>query len=393
MADVLKVAVHESVESISAFVPEWDALLEKVPGATTFSTWEWLGAWWRSFGNGHLFIVALYDSSDLVGLAPLYITNKTAGSTLNLNILRFLGDGSGDSDNLEVIARPGYEDSVALTLIEFLKQSPGKWQLVDFSTMPAESAVGKRFSRYLNSQDWMTYERMKPASFVPLPETWPAYFQTLSSEDRNNLIRYRKRLEKRYYARFYRAVTESEVKHCLATMYRLHQRRWQLRGEKGTFAETQRRRFYADISPLFLKRGWLELWALDLDGRTVAVQFAFRYRDQVFQLQEGFDPEYSSDRVGTLLRAHVLEQLIARGIRCYDFLGGEPGYKARWRAVTNHYTFLQFARSRSLGGLYLFMLKKARNGKEMLRNKLPKSAWNILHHVNVGLMGRNTTKA
>src|SRR5207253_10658183 len=114
-----------------------------------------------------------------------------------------------------------------------------------------------------------------------------------------------------------------------------------------------RRRFCYDLSRLLLGRSSLELWALELSGRIAAVQYAFRYGKTVFQLQEGFGPERSSDRVGFVLRGHVMKQLIEEGVRKYDFLAGEPGYKARWSAQAGHYVNYYFARPFSLGSAYL----------------------------------------
>ena len=393
MTSSLNISVWDNTKDIEKILPEWETLLEQAPSATIFSTWEWLGSWWRSFGHGELFVLGFYQAGELVGLAPLCVTERSVAVSVKMKVLCFLGDGSGDSDNLDIIAKSGYEDAVAEALLQHLKALSGPWQLIQLNTMPSGSPVGARLVPRMASREWTTFERSKPASSIDLPDTWKEYLGRLASEDRNNLTRYRKRLSKRHAAKFYKATTREEVDFCLQTLYRLHQQRWQLRGESGSFASTDRRNFYSDISHLFMARGWLELWALEVDGLTVAVQFAFRYRDHVFQLQEGFDPQYSSDRVGMLLRGHVIEQLIAERIKCYDFLGGEPGYKSRWGAVKDHYIYLQFARRRSLGSAYLLLMKNAMNGKQTLRNKLPKFAWDILHHVNAGLMGRHATKA
>ena len=74
---------------------------------------------------------------------------------------------------------------------------------------------------------------------------------------------------------------------------------------------------------MLLSRQRLEFWLLELDEKIVAAQFALRLGETVYQLQEGFDPGYSSDSVGYVLRGQVLRNLIDRGIRRYDFLGGE----------------------------------------------------------------------
>jgi CelD/BcsL family acetyltransferase involved in cellulose biosynthesis len=103
----------------------------------------------------------------------------------------------------------------------------------------------------------------------------------------------------------------------------------------------------------FVARGWLEFWLLKLDGDPVAAQFAFRYRDTVFSLQEGFDPAYSTDSVGYALRAHAIRQFISEGVRRYDFLGGQSPIKQRWGARPGVYLSIRFARPSSRGNAYL----------------------------------------
>jgi CelD/BcsL family acetyltransferase involved in cellulose biosynthesis len=194
-------------------------------------------------------------------------------------------------------------------------------------------------------------------------------------------------LGKRYRSQIYRCTRESQLQVCLEALFRLHQARWQAAGEQGTFASQARRNFYYELSRALLARDWLELWVLELDGVIAAVQYAFRYERTVFQLQEGVDPARSSDRLGFVLRGHIIKELIAQGVRNYDFLGGELGYKASWAAQMGSYVNLEFARPFSLGSAYLRTLHDARKGKEWLRVHLPTSAWEVLHKINIGRNG------
>jgi CelD/BcsL family acetyltransferase involved in cellulose biosynthesis len=136
-----------------------------------------------------------------------------------------------------------------------------------------------------------------------------------------------------------------------------------------------------------MARGWLEFWVLELDGVIAAAQFAFRYRDTVFQLQEGNDPNRSSDRVGVVLRGHVLRHLISEGVRTYDFLGGEPGYKARWGAERRYYLDIKLARPFTSGGAYLRAVHETARSKAWLRESLPPSAWKVLYQMKGYLRG------
>ncbi len=223
----------------------------------------------------------------------------------------------------------------------------------------------------------------RPASAIPLPEAWDEYLGRLSSEDRKNLTRYSRRLEKRYAVNVYRCTREEQLPRCLEALFKLHQARWTSAGEPGSFGSRERRDFYYEVSHLLLPRNLLDIWVLELDGEIASVQFAFRHGRTVFQLQEGNDPQRASDRVGFVLRGHVIRELIHQGIRTYDFLGGELGYKERWGAEVRHYLDLTFARPFSLGAAYIQGHTFAHAGKEWLRRTLPREAWQTLHNLNL----------
>ena len=84
-----------------------------------------------------------------------------------------------------------------------------------------------------------------------------------------------------------------------------------------------------------------------------------------------------------------MKQLIEEGVRKYDFLAGEPGYKARWAAQAGHYVNYHFARPFSLGSAYLRGVHHAKQGKEWLRAQLPKGAWDLLHKINLKVHGKS----
>ena len=350
----LRVAICDCLESLQDLVPQWEQLLCDHPNASSFNTWEWLSAWWRVFGSDRkLLVLSFFDSRELVGLAPLSIHSRLVAGHVWLKLLLFMGDGTGDSDNLDILVRRGYENQVAIALLDFLHRERNRWDVCQLNTMPAASPFGQVLPTCLAARGWPTKSRRRPNSAVELPNEWQVYLGRLCSEDRKNVERYEKRLHRKYEVRFYRASCTQELSSCMERMFELHQRRWCVRGESGTLQSSRRQRFFLEIGRLFLDRGWLELWALDLNGQTVAVQFAFRYRCTVFQLQEGFDPGHLSDRVGTLLRAFVLKTLIREGIKKYDFLAGELGYKLRWGAVPGHYMDVHFVVKGSRGDYYM----------------------------------------
>jgi CelD/BcsL family acetyltransferase involved in cellulose biosynthesis len=256
--------------------------------------------------------------------------------------------------------------------------------------MPPQSPGANALQQLLMRKKWAVFEKNRPASAIALPATWEEYLLRLSAKERGKIAYYGKRLGKRYQTRFYKCESETELRVCLEALFHLHQNRWQTVGQPGSFESPARRQFYLDLGRRLLAQGRLEFWILDLNGQPAAAQFGFRFGNTVSQLQEGYDRKYSTDSVGYVLRARAIQELIAQGVRTYDFLGGEPGYKTKWGAEPGQYLDLRFARPFSAGAAYLQTQDYAARSKSWLRRNLPRTVWAMLHKTNVSI--RRTKK-
>jgi CelD/BcsL family acetyltransferase involved in cellulose biosynthesis len=372
----LTISVHESLESLEHLRPEWDTLLGEYPCSTTFSTYEWLVPWWRAFGGkDRLLVLAFRDgSSALVGLALMALSTRRA-LPVPIRFLRLMGDGSHDSDNLDLPVRSGHETAVTKRLLDWMQQNSSLWDVCELNTLPHHSAVGTKLLPDLGQRKWKCFTSTRPQTVVELAETWESYLKGISSKERGKIGLRTRRLEKKYEVRIRRCEEESEIDSLLLALYELHGKHWQLRGLPGTLHSPARRQFYAELSRLLLERRQLEFWVLELQGRVVAAQFGLRHGTTVFSLQEGFDPDYAADSVGYVLRSQVLKQLIADGVRSYDFLGGTDESKMRWGAEVKSYLNLHFARPLSWGSLHLALKDQGALTKEWLRNHLPEGVW------------------
>jgi CelD/BcsL family acetyltransferase involved in cellulose biosynthesis len=369
----LQVKTLRTWDQLEAIRPAWEGILQSAEALTIFSTLEWLGAWWKAFAKDKELVTPVFVNSDdeIVGVVPLYADSVESALPFRVRRLRFVGDGSEDSDNLDLIIRAGYESSCTEAFLAWLESNPD-WDICELNTVPLDSGALPLLVSDLKKRRWMLRQLESPRTTISLPDTWESYLeQTISKKEKTKIGYYINRLQKRFQVSITKCDNAQALPASLATLFHLHQKRWQLKGGPGAFASAGRRELYSNMAPTFVERGWLELWTLELDGKPAAVQYGFRYRNVVYSLQEGFDPAYSSERVGYVLRAHVLKALIGQGVRQYDFLGGDEASKVRWGAKKRSYADIHFARPLTRGVIYLKMDQALRALKSWFRTNLP----------------------
>lgn len=369
----LEVKTFTNWEALREFLPDWNRLLEQGGAASVCLTPGWQRAWWMAYGSGRELAVLGFFTHEhrLVGLVPLYRAQRVLGSTFRLRELSFVGAGSGDSFDLDVMVERGRESSVARALRVLLEEWRGKWDLLSLDMVPPDSAMFQSLTRELRSGRWRLARQRWPHLAVLLPDSWEAYLASLSRNMRTTITTRVRRLQRRFVVRLRRCESAAELPSLLEHLFQLHAWRWEKAGLPGVFALAERRLFYREMAQEFLERGLLDFWLLELEGQVVAAQFGCRYAGTHTFLQGGSDPAYDAHAVSHVLRALVLRELIRAGVRRYDFLYGVDRYKLRWGAAQDCYHFLRCALPRTRGAVYVEVVSRAKNVKEWIRDQSP----------------------
>jgi CelD/BcsL family acetyltransferase involved in cellulose biosynthesis len=359
---------------LESFEPDWSTILRENSDLTPFSSKEWLSSWWSAFRSDRPLLAFAFHSNDrLLGLAPFYFDTRSRFGINHPKVLRLVGAGTYDSDDLCPILRPDAQETCLKLMLQELSRRKD-WDICSLETLPMHSRVGALLPKLLAQRGW-PYQTMFPSNWcLTLPRTWEEYLARLAPDFRPLLTRYPKRLESRYTCTLSRCESEEDLLRYLPILFDLHQRRWTGAGHPGAFSSQERRHFYRRIASALFSRGWLDFWVLQLNQIPVALQFCCRYNDSVYLLQEGFDPAYSKDRVGYALRAKVLQHYIEAGMKRYDFMGGSDPYKEKFGADLGSYLTISFAKPRSLGCLYLLTKDAKQKSRRWLRERLPE-AW------------------
>ena len=72
--------------------------------------------------------------------------------------------------------------------------------------------------------------------------------------------------------------------------------------------------FFATLTNLAGKRGWLMVWLLKVEGAPVAMEYDLEYEGKVYALRADFDESFKKYSPGTYLEYQIIKHLFEKGI-------------------------------------------------------------------------------
>ena len=353
----LRVLAWNGMEGLLAQRSDWIQLLAVSEVDRLGNDPDWVIAHAKAFANSRdLFGWTIRDTDELpVAIFPLRMERKRG--LLALSRACLLQDGTFDSEYIDFLIRPGYEQACLNLLLDQLAAKRRVEGLL-LTGFLSDSTTLQQLRPLLEKRSLPRRERALPACATNLPSSFEAYLMALKPRMRSK-IRSSIRKAEEARARLVWSDSPAELNQELETLFALHQKRWAASGKPGSFAEPERRQFYRELAALFLQRGQLAFAKLEKDGEVLACQFGVIIDRCYYQIQEGYDPAWSKSRVGVALRAMVIAQLIDRGIQIYDFMAGIGKHKTDWGAEPRSCTTMAFAlprwRARLAYGLRAFL--------------------------------------
>ena len=322
-----EVTVIRDVPGLLALGSEWDALLERSAVDTVFLTWDWLLSWWEVYGDGvQPLVITVRDGGRLVAAAPLKIERRQR-VRVPYRQVEFIGTGRAVCpDFLDFVIERGREPELAPLLVQALVRARG-WDKLLLTDITSTSIVLPFIAQGLQATGRgavVTPDRVCP--YVPLPATWPELEARLSHTFRRNHRKKRRRLP----ATLWRWEPGDDLERAFDDLSSLHQSRMETSGRGGKFRDPAYRDFHFRFSQRAGGRGWLYLATLQWEERPIAARYGFVYRDVYYAYQSGFDPAMEDRSPSEVLLGTILEDLIQRGAREFNFLRGAMRHKFHW---------------------------------------------------------------
>jgi CelD/BcsL family acetyltransferase involved in cellulose biosynthesis len=203
------------------------------------------------------------------------------------------------------------------------------------STLPALAHVlaDERFDVFLGeelpgTEDWESVPGARVVKREPSPvlrSDGASFDEVLKQRSRNlreQVRRKERRLREEHEVAFRLCDSEERLEQDLGILFRLHRKRWH--SATSSFGAGNEL-FHREFAAAALRRGWLRLWTLEIDGQPAAAWYGFRFNGVESYYQAGRDPALDRLSVGFVLLCHTIREALADGVAEYRFLrGGEP---------------------------------------------------------------------
>jgi CelD/BcsL family acetyltransferase involved in cellulose biosynthesis len=326
----------------------WNDLLAKSDCNSAFLTWEWLLTWWRHFGKGRELVILLaQEDEDIIAAAPLMYSNYDL-TAFKIKKMEFLGTEHTDYRNFVLTRRK----------VECMKSFMNhiynlNWDFLHLKQIPETASSVLSLSRICD-KNFLESRRVSGCSFyIPLCASVDEFWKKQAGTHRHNIRRRLRRLKENFDISYERCNSINSLPQAIDTLINLHQKRWALVGEEGSFRSDLRfAGFLLDVSKAFVENGRLHFSFMKANAEPVSAAICFEYNNTFYYYHSGYDPSYSRFGVGSLLIAHLIEEAIHDGMSMFDFLNGAEAYKRNWTSLMKNYLEFQLPKNRFLPTLY-----------------------------------------
>jgi CelD/BcsL family acetyltransferase involved in cellulose biosynthesis len=337
----LRIEVVTDPRRFLALRDEWDALVLASP-VTIFQTFDWQWLWWKSFGEGLRLHVLLFRLGDkLVGIAPLYLEEHSLLGVRLYDQLKLIGGGVrdwksqwnlseyGPSDQLDIIALPGFESEVGEIFLAYLREE--NWlDEADLENVLDGGVLMRAVVPQLGPCGWpfnLLHDHF--CTQITVPASLGEYLNGLRSSVRHRLNQARRAYTDEAIYAIRPVKSKEEMQTALDDLIQLHQLRWNHLGYPGMFGDRRFQDFLKQVAERFLEKDWLWLRTARANGRSIAVRMGFKFKDCLNDFVAGFDQASpaAKRRPSLALLLSMIEDAIKWKARTVSFSRGYETYK------------------------------------------------------------------
>ena len=320
----LQLITHDDFGAISA--QQWQQLWERCPEATVFQRRQWLLAWWTTYGSAahRLHLIAAYEGTRLVGLAPLYRKPRRL-LELGVPTLSLLGDGHSDYQVMLVQDGDTQITAALVSALAALVEAGCNLQLNEVRGSSAlAAALAPRVSKGLTG---LHIAGRTVCPRLPVRDNEAGVAAVLGKQ---SLRRHQKQLAALGTVVIDHFETLAQIAPLLPTLFSQHIARWQGTAHPSLFLQEANQRFYRQMVEQLAPTGAVLLTTVTVGKQLAAIHLGLRSRGDLLWYKPSFDPVLRHTGPGEVLLQALLLKAQALDADALDFTRGDEAFKRRF---------------------------------------------------------------
>lgn len=334
MQHPMRIEVIDSIQRLTEIEVAWDELYRCDPNAHFFLSSDFIYAVAIRAAGKFRILTTWTDDDRLAGALPLLVTTKWSKTQYCLvNVLDMLGHVF-DADYTGILCDPDFEDPVCELFAAEVSGMAFRRIILNYY-----SGCSDRLARFTDAFDPEIFDTKfnehiinngetdnLVCPYVDLPDSFPDYLASLSTNSRQKLRRLLRQLDTDTSLQVRKSRPETYPQD-VAVLSKL----WYLKHaqNKGHKRASQLAEAFKDVIMLGLANGTVYLAILYRDGKPIAAQANYldKVKGQVLFHVGGRDDSVRDLSVGLMLQAHCIRWSIANNFSLYDFTTGNEPYK------------------------------------------------------------------
>lgn len=316
-ADSARIIPISTLLSQPTLIRQWTELAERSSEPNPFTEKWYLEAASKALAQDErVNILVVFSKGELVGIMPMHVVHEYARLPLVhlqnwLNHNAFLGT--------PLVAK-GFERLFWRALFVELDRRPTGSLFLHLAGMAVEGAVARALEAECKAtgRRFASFQREKRA-FLERGLSPEAYLETtLRGKKRKELRRQQNRLAELGQLEFQRMDGRAGLDSWIDEFLALERRGWKGSNGSALDCDDKTRSLFRGALHGAADEGKLELLALRLDGRAIAMLVNFLTPPGAFSFKTAFDEDYARFSPGVLLQIHNLALLEREGIEWCD---------------------------------------------------------------------------
>ncbi len=325
--------LHQDPSIWGSLFNSWEALLRESFLLVPFLHPAYLRTWWESLGGGEwpveeskLAIISAYQDEELIGIAPLFISQKPGFEPA----LHFIG-AVEVSDYLDFIVREQNLEAFLGGLLPFIRNHPELKNLpLNLENLVDTSPSITLLEVLAEGAGWhFNKEVLQPSPYISLPGDFEIYLAGLDKKQRHEIRRKLRNASNEHETQWYfveDGKTLSEELKDFTNMMRNE-------NSKDNFLKPEMEGFIHAAARNFFDQGTLRLAFLTIDGEKAAGFLSFKCCDRLLVYNSSRADKWMSLSPGWVLLARQIEWAIDAGLKEVDMMRGNESYKYKFGGV------------------------------------------------------------